>query len=267
MWTLLAAALLANPIAPIEGGEPLAIQNAERVLLNEPIPRVTDPSEARAAMLRAQKDWTRQLYAGLFEEFEFELEPDRIDDLTTLIAEHILLTTGSLGSTYVSAGEQGAVHFTPTDEDRARANEYLSKIESLLGPRGYALFEGYRATLPERAYLRGIVQALAVSGVPVEPEEMTQLVEVVKSERERMQATPISAPSNTVAGAEAIIERLDDLDVRIEQRVEALLSSEQQEIAARLFVERKRKRHVALDQHRQYVVEGGSPEAFTYPPH
>jgi hypothetical protein len=266
MRTLLVAAVLATPNALMEGGQPLAIQNAERVLLNEPTPRVTDPSEARAAMLRAQQQWARQLYIGLFE--ELDLDPEQIDDLTSLIAEHMILTTSwSRGSTYVTPGEEGAVHFTPTDEARARANEYLSKIEVLLGPRGYELFESYRATLPERAYLRGIVQALTLTGLPVAPEQMTDLVEVVGSERERMQATPISAPANTLAHAEAIIELLDDLDVRVEQRFAALLSREQMEIAARLFAERKRKRHVALDQHRQYVAEGGRPEAFTYPPH
>jgi hypothetical protein len=266
MWTLLVAALLASPNASMEGGQPLAIQNAERVLLNDPTPRENDPSEARAAMLRAQNHWARQLYVGLFE--ELDLDPEQIDELTSLIAEHTLLTTTwSRGSTHVTPGEEGAVHFTPTDGDQARANEYLSRIESLLGTRGYELFESYRATLPERAYLRGIVQALTVAGLPVEPEEMTALVEVVKSERERMQATPISAPANTLANAEAIIELLDDLDIRVEQRFAALLSNEQTEIASRLFVERKRKRHVALDQHRQYVAEGGSPEAFSYPPH
>ncbi len=266
MWTLFAAALLASPNAPMEAGQPLASQNAERVLLSEPIARATNPSEARAAMLGAQQQWARQLYVGLFEELDLDVE--QVDDLTRLIAEHMLLTTTwSRGSTHVTPAEEGAVHFTPTDGDQARANEYLSRIESLLGTRGYELFESYRATLPERAYLRGIVQALTVAGLPVEPEEMTALVEVVKSERERMQATPISAPANTLANAEAIIERLDDLDIRVEQRFAALLSNEQREIAARLFVERKRKRHVALDQHRQYVAEGGSPEAFTYPPH
>jgi hypothetical protein len=266
MWTLLVAALLASPNAPMEGGQPLAIQNAERVLLNEPTSRAPDSREARAAMLHAQQHWARQLYVGLFE--ELDLDPEQIDDLTSLIAEHMLLTTTwSRGSTYVTPGEEGAVHFTPTDDDRARANEYLSRIESLLGPRGYELFESYRATLPERAYLRGIVQALTLAGLPVEPEEMNQLVEVVQLEGERMHATPISAPAKTLAHAEAIIEILDDLDVRVEQRFAALLSREQMEIAARLFVHRKRNRHVALDQHRQYVAEGGSPEAFTYPPH
>ena len=266
MWTVLAAAVFATTNAPMEGGQSLAIQDAERVLLNEPTPRVTDPSEARAAMLRGQKDWARQLYVGLFE--ELKLNAEQVEDLMSLIAEHMLLTTSwSSGSTYVTPGEKGAVHFTPSDEDRARANEYLSRIESLLGPRGYELFESYRATLPERAYLRGIVQALTLAGVPVEPEEMNQLVGVVQSEGERMQATPISAPANTLAHAEAIIKVLDDLDVNIEQRFAVLLSREQMEIAARLFVDRKLRRHVALDQHRQYVAEGGSPEAFTYPPH
>jgi hypothetical protein len=266
MWTLIAAALFATPIASMEGGQPLAIQNAERVLLNEPIPRVTDPSEARAAMLRAQQQWVRQLYVGLFE--ELDLDPEQIDDLTSLIAEHMLLTTTwSRGSTHVTAGEEGAVHVAPTDGDRARADECLSEIEALLGPGGYELFESHRATLPGRAYLRGIVQALTVAGLPVEQEQMSQLVEVVESERERMQATPISAPASSLAKAEAIIERLDDLDMSIEQRFEALLLPEQQEIAVRLFVDRKRKRHLALDQHRQYVAEGGSTEAFTYPPH
>jgi hypothetical protein len=104
MWTRLAAALFASPIASMEGGQPLAIQNAEHVLLSEPIPRVTDPSEARASMLRAQEEWTRQLYVGLLE--ELELDPGQIDDLTTLIAEHMLWTTSwSSGSTYATAGE------------------------------------------------------------------------------------------------------------------------------------------------------------------
>ncbi len=183
-------------------------------------------------MLRAQQQSARQLYVGLFE--ELDLDPEQIDNLTSLIAEHMLLTTTwSRGSTYVTPGEGGAVHFTPTDGDRARANEYLSKIESLLGTPGYERFESYRATLPERAYLRGIVQALTLADLPVEPEQMTDLVEVVQSERERMQATPISAPASTLAHAEAIIERLDDLDARIEQRFAALLSREQMEIVMR----------------------------------
>lgn len=266
MWTLLAAVLLAIPDAPMEGSSPLVIQNAEHVLLHEPTARVTNPSEARAAILREQQNWVRQLYAGLFE--ELDLNADEVDQLTSVIAEHMLLTTNwSSGSTYVTPGEEGAVHFTPTDEDRSRANEYLSKIESLLGTPGYELFESYRTTLPERAYLRGIVQVLTIAGLPVEPEQMTDLVGVVKSEGERMQAIPIITSTSTLAHAEAIIKKLDDLDVRIEQRFAALLSREQMEIAARLFADRKRKRHVALDQHRQYVAEGGSPEAFTYPPY
>jgi hypothetical protein len=80
-----------------------------------------------------------------------------------------------------------------------------------------------------------------------------------------MEATSISQSTGTLERAEAAIARLDELDVRIQQRTATLLSREQNEIAGRFFRDRKRERHVALDRHRQYVAEGGSPEAFTYP--
>lgn len=258
MWILLAAALFATPGAPTESLHPLATQDAERVLLHEPT-RVTEPGEARAAALRAHKEWALQLYAGLFE--ELHLDAGKADDLATLIAEHELLTTSESG------GSMSVAPSSPTDRDRASADEYLSKIKSALGTRGYEVFESYRATLPERVYLRRLAQRLTLAGVPFTPEEANILVEVLRSERERMQAIPIGAPTKTLEHAEATIRKLDEFDVLMQQRFTALLSREQNEIAARFFQDRKRERHVALDQHRQYVAEGGSPDGFSYPVH
>jgi hypothetical protein len=259
MWTLFIATLLAN--IGSEGLDTLALDqpahapdDSELLLLHEPSAPKTDAGKARATMLEHQKQEVRQLYAGLFD--ALHLDEQQTESLTFLIAEHALATkTWSVGT----------FHFRPTSGDEARALEYLAQIKSLLGVERFTLFEEYRATVPERVHLRKFVQNLALAGHPLTNEQLSQLVAVLNAQREKLKTHDSNSLPDAVERAEQTIRLLDEIDRSLEEHFTELLSPEQNEVALRHFAERMKRRHAALDHHKRYVAEGGSPVGFSYP--
>jgi hypothetical protein len=115
----------------------------------------------------------------------------------------------------------------------------------------------------ERFQLRRLVQLLSARGHPLTGEQVSQLVSIMRDQRE-IRDRPLRSSPGTTAHAQEIVSRMDDFDRAIEPRFEALLSPEQQESATQYFAGRMERRHRALDAHLKLSSEGVRV-GFTFP--
>lgn len=151
------------------GNDPRQQIAAMRELMSKP--------EVQALLNLQQKAAIEQRYAALFK--SLNLTPEQAGKLTALLAER--------GNTRRDVAEAArAAGIDPRENPEAyrklftdAQNELNNGIKSVLGEQGYAQYQNYEKTLPQRALVDNLQQRLSYSATPLTPTQADQLVQIL----------------------------------------------------------------------------------------
>ncbi len=137
-----------------------------------------DPEMQRLMLLRHRGALDGR-YADLFK--RLNLSPAQLEQLKTLLAERQL----SMRDTFSAAREQG---LNPRDNPEAfrklietTRNSIDESIRELLGDAGYAQFQRFETTEPQRRAVSQLQQRLSYTGAPLTTAQSDQLVQILSA--------------------------------------------------------------------------------------
>lgn len=168
------------------GGNPMQQFNAFRELMAKP--------EFQALLTVQQKAAVEARYAALFK--NLNLTPEQADKLKTILAERDTTRQDVMAA----AREQGL----DPRRDREAYQKLLegartdlnNSIKSVIGENGFAQFENYEKTLPQRNVVNQLQQRLSYSDTPLTSTQADQLVQILAANAPapRTPATPGAPP-------------------------------------------------------------------------
>jgi hypothetical protein len=122
-----------------------------------------------------QKDRVKLAYADLFK--HLNLTPDQADKLNSLLVER----QESVMDVLSAAREQGIYGRDQIGSLIQQANASVdTQIQSLLGPDGYAQYNGYLQTMPQRNQVNELQTRLTAAGLPqLQPYQTDQLTQIL----------------------------------------------------------------------------------------
>ena len=128
-----------------------------------------DNPEFNKLWTQQQKDRVKLAYSDLFK--QLKLSPDQADKLNNLLVER----QESILDVLAAAREQGVGGRDQIGALIQQANASVdSQIQSLLGPDGYAQYNNYLQTAPQRNQVNELQTRLAAAGVPQLQDYQTQ---------------------------------------------------------------------------------------------
>ncbi len=136
-----------------------------------------DSPETKRLMAIQQRAQLDGRYADLFK--GLNLPPDQLDQLKTLLVDRQSAAIDVLSV----ANAQGLNPLNSPEAIRDLARETQAKVDgdikNLLGEQGYAQYQGYEQTLPQRAVADQLEQRLSYSSTPLSPDQREQMVQIL----------------------------------------------------------------------------------------
>jgi len=171
------------------GGDPMQQFAAIRDLMGKP--------EVQALMSSQQKAAVEARYAALFK--SLNLAPEQTEKLKSILADR----QTTMQDVFMAAREQGIDPRTDRDSlqklmEVART-DINSSIKSVIGENGFAQFDSYEKTLPQRNVVNQLQQRLSYSDTPLSSTQADQLVQILAANT----PTPVTRPAAN-AGATPI---------------------------------------------------------------
>jgi len=163
-----AADAAADGAGPAEAGRPAGGRfNRRGGFAN--LSTLLDNPEFNKLWTQQQKDRVKLAYADLFK--QLKLSPDQADKLNNLLVER----QESILDVLAAARAQGVTGRDQIGSLIQQANASVdSQIQSLLGPDGYAQYNNYLQTAPQRNQVNELQTRLAAAGVPQLQDYQTQ---------------------------------------------------------------------------------------------
>lgn len=153
---------------------------------------MTNP-QVQALMTVQQKAAVEARYAALFK--NLNLSPEQASRLTAILADR----SSTLQDVAMAAREQGIDPRRDAAEyDKLMANaraEININIKSVIGDSGFAQFQTYEETLPQRNVVNQLQQRLSYGDTPLSNAQAEQLVQVMAANPPPASSAP-SSPSN-----------------------------------------------------------------------
>lgn len=162
------------------GGNPMQQLTAVRDLLNKP--------EVMALLSVQQKAAVEARYAALFK--SLNLSPDQAEKLKAVLAER----QTTMMDVMSAARDQG---IDPRRDPEAfqklmamAQNDINSSIKAVIGDSGFAQFETYEKTLPQRNVVNQLQQRLSYTDTPLSTAQAEQLVRILAANTPAPAANP-----------------------------------------------------------------------------
>ena len=178
---------------------------------------MSDPA-MKEYLRQAQKEKIRSMYADLFK--ELKLTPEQSDQLLNLLCDVASKSMDRLSATGQMASEQAA----------ADAKAIMgSQLQALLGDAGMARFKEYNNEIPARTTVTLLNGQLSDS--PLNADQSTRLLQVVKAEPYDLTHGITGAPDKAFLGSQAdidnFLQRVAESNQRILQQAGSFLTPDQ----------------------------------------
>ena len=169
------------------GGDPMQQFAAIRDLLGKP--------EVQALMSSQQKAAAEARYAALFK--SLNLAPEQTEKLKSILADR----QTTMQDVFMAAREQGIDPRTDRDSFQklmeATRTDINNSIKSVIGENGFAQFESYEKTLPQRNVVNQLQQRLSYSDTPLSSTQADQLVQILAANT----PAPVNRPAANAGAA------------------------------------------------------------------
>lgn len=171
------------------GGNPAVQINALRDLMAKP--------EVQALLSLQQKAAVEARYAALFK--SLNLTPEQAERLKTILADR----QTTMQDVMSAAREQGLDPRNDRDAYQklmeVARNDINNSIKSVIGESGFAQFENYEQTLPQRNVVNQLKQRLADTDTPLTAAQADQLVQILAANTPPPTARPPGSPPDGAA--------------------------------------------------------------------
>jgi len=212
--------LVQNPVVPSKQPE-LA---KKELPLPAPIPHDQSTIQAHqtlaASLNREMRQATRRIYEGAFQQLRLPANlQEKVLDILTQPEQQ-------LEQQAFDAAQSGSIPAPPSPEEiQARQAQQDQQLRSVLGDAGFAAFNQYRATIPDR----GVIEDMNQQGANLSESQSQQLLQVLVQERQQIQAGTTqnlnSMPPDQAIRAVAQQQVL--LQQAVSDRVQNILTPEQ----------------------------------------
>jgi hypothetical protein len=188
-----------------------------------------DPA-MREMMREQQKAMINMMYAGLFK--DLNLSPDEKEKLKGILTETQMRNMESAQSLF-GGKQEGAAD--DSEKQMADAKQQTdAEIKALLGDERFAQYEEYQKSMGERMQIDQLKTQLAAEEMPLQDQQMAQLLQAMKEEKTRL---PPAIPTDqtqmpkkemfTAENLEKQMKWLDDYNQRVGDRAAQILTPEQ----------------------------------------
>jgi hypothetical protein len=214
--------LIQNPVVvpskQTEGGE------KELPPLPPPPPTDQATMEAHrklvAGLNREMRDATRKMYEGAFQ--QLRLPRDQQEKVIEILTQ----PQKELEQQAFDAAQSGNIPARPSPEEmQAQQAQQDQELRSVLGDAGFAAFNQYRATIPDR----NVIETMNQQGANLSDSQSQQLLRVLVQERQQIQAG--TAQSLNSMSPDQAIRAIDQQQVLLQQavsdRVQNILTPDQ----------------------------------------
>jgi hypothetical protein len=193
-----------------------------------PLPPLPPPDQATiethrklaAGLGREIRNATKRMYEGAFQQLRLpgNLEEKVIDILTQ--------PEKQLEQQAFDAAQSGNIPAPPSPEEmQAQQAQQDQQLRSVFGDAGFAAFNQYRATIPDRS----VIEDMNQQGANLSESQSQQLLQVLVQERQQIQAG--TAQNLNSMSADQAIKTLDQQQVLLQQtvgdRVQNILTPQQ----------------------------------------
>ncbi len=188
---------------------------------------------AMKKMVRGQqKAMVDMMYSGLFN--QLKLSPDERSSFTELLLDVQMAQVESAGGLLGGDSTVDPAQARKTIEENKKATD--AKIKELLGDDRFAEYEGYQKTISERMQVSQLQTRMETAKLPLADAQVSQLMQFMQEERERVPPVLPSGPNVNPADVKALMtaENLDkqmqwydDYNQRVLARATAVLSPDQ----------------------------------------
>lgn len=224
-----------------------------------------DPS-MREMMRGQQKATINMMYSGLFK--EMNLTPEEKEKLTGILTESQLKNIERAQGMF-GAQKDGTMEDTQKlVADSKKQTD--SEIKALLGDERYAQYEDYQKNIGDRMQLDQLKTKLAAQNLPMQDEQMAQMLQAMKEEKAAMppvipsDASQVPANMKSLLTAENLDKQtqwLDDYNRRVLDRAAQILTPEQLKQYAEYQEQQSAMQKFGLKMAREMFGDGksGSP--------
>lgn len=173
-----------------------------------------------AGLNREMRDATRKMYEGAFQ--QLRLPRDQQEKVIEILTQ----PQKELEQQAFDAAQSGNIPAPPSPEEiRAQQAQQDQELRSVLGDAGFAAFNQYRATIPDRS----VIETMNQQGANLSDSQSQQLLQVLVQERQQIQGG-ITQNLNSMSPDQAI-RAFDQQQVLLQQavsdRVQNVLTPEQ----------------------------------------
>ncbi len=132
--------------------------------------------------------------------------------------------------------------------------EIDSQIQSTLGPDGYAQYQGYEQTLPQRNTVNQLQQSLSYTGTPLQDAQAQQLIQLLAANAPQNNNNPTNM--RTLLNGNNATSRITDADIT---QAQGILSSTQ--VAALQQLQQQQQAQAELQRQIRAAAQQGSAAA------
>jgi len=158
---------------------------------------MSDP--AMKEMMRSQqKTMINTMYGSLFK--ELNLSPEEKQKFSELLLDQQMKTMEAGMGIFEEGGLTNV-----TQSVQAQQKESEEQIKALLGEERFTQYQEYQKTLGDRMQIDQLRQQMETAGTPVQDAQLTQLLALLKEERERTPPPISQDPQAAFASAEKML--------------------------------------------------------------
>jgi hypothetical protein len=213
--------LVRNPVVPAKQSELAKKELPPLTPLPPPDQTTIETHRKLASSLNQEiRGATRRMYEGAFQQLRLprDLQEKVIDILTQ--------PEKQLEQQAFDAAQSGNIPAPPSlEEMQAQQAQQDQQLRSVLGDAGFAAFNQYRATIPDRS----VIEDMNQQGANLSDSQSQQLLQVLVRERQQIQAG--TAQNLNSMSPDQAIRALDQQQVLLQQavsdRVQNILTPEQ----------------------------------------
>jgi hypothetical protein len=213
--------LVQNPVVPAKQPE-LAKEELPPLPPLPPRDQTTIETHRKlaAGLGREIRNATRRMYEGAFQQLRLP------GDLQEKVIDILTQPEKQLEQQAFEAAQSGNIPAPPSPEEmQAQQAQQDQQLRSVLGDTGFAAFNQYRATIPDRSAIEDMNQ----QGANLSESQSQQLLQVLVQERQQIQAG--TAQNLNSMSPDQAIKALDQQQVLLQQavsdRVQNILTPEQ----------------------------------------